>query len=80
LPEDGPQERRPRIPKPEDGIQVNFCRNPRCDNFGVPASTEAQPRGRGASTRPGRDSYNITHGHGHARESVPKIRAASILE
>jgi hypothetical protein len=27
----------PRIPTPADGIQVNFCKNPTCPNFGVPA-------------------------------------------
>jgi len=27
----------PRVPPPVDGIQVNFCKNPRCPNYGVPA-------------------------------------------
>ncbi|MCX5734576.1 MAG: hypothetical protein NTW68_09655 [candidate division NC10 bacterium] len=27
----------PRIPPPVDGIQVNFCKNPGCPNYGVPA-------------------------------------------
>ena len=27
----------PRIPPPAEGIQVNFCKNPRCANYGVPA-------------------------------------------
>ncbi len=45
-----------RVPKAVEDIQVNFCRNPKCPNFGVPASTEAQPRGPGAKDR-GRDAY-----------------------
>lgn len=36
-----------RVPPPAGGIQVNFCKNPTCDNFGVPASIATQPRGRG---------------------------------
>jgi transposase-like protein len=36
----------PRIPVPVDGIQVNFCKNPCCLNFGKPASAEAQKVGR----------------------------------
>lgn len=27
----------PRIPLEHDGIQYNFCKNPNCQNFGVPA-------------------------------------------
>jgi DNA polymerase III epsilon subunit-like protein/transposase-like protein len=34
-----------RIPQPFDNIQVNFCKNPICPNFGIPASTKKQPRG-----------------------------------
>ena len=39
-------------------IQANFCKNPQCQHFGVPASTERQPRGKGAEER-GRDTYMI---------------------
>lgn len=47
---------RPRIPLECGGIQVNFCKSPACDNYGVPASTRKQPRGRGhAST----DGYKV---------------------
>lgn len=43
---------RPRVPFPSGGIQVNFCKNPLCANFGVPAidrpkfsrSIDGQPR------------------------------------
>ena|ERR1700690_1719156 len=34
-----------RIPEAFKGIQINYCKNPRCVNFGVHASTEARPRG-----------------------------------
>lgn len=47
-----------RIPPPANGIQVNFCKNPKCSNFGVPASTGRQPRRPGA-TELVRDSYKI---------------------
>lgn len=49
----------PRIPPEVDGIQVNFCKDPRCYNFGVPPSEEKQPRGRGAATKMGRDDYTL---------------------
>ncbi len=34
----------PRVPRAVDGIQVNFCKNPACPNFGVPPA-EHVPRG-----------------------------------
>ena len=54
-----------RIPQEYDGIQVNFCKNPNCPNFGVPASTKKQPQGSKAEEG-GRDAYTIsgTGGHG----------------
>jgi transposase-like protein len=62
----------PRIPLEVGGIQVNFCKNPTCPNFGVPASAEKQPRGPGASQR-GRDTYRVS-GRGYdKREGVPAI-------
>ncbi len=51
----------PRIPLEIDGIQANFCKNPVCDNYGVPASTQAQPRGPGAASRT-RDNYRLSRG------------------
>ena len=54
----GPNHLDERIPIEVDGIQVNFCKNPQCPNFGVPASTKRQPRGKG-STEHGRDTYNV---------------------
>jgi transposase-like protein len=47
-----------RVPVEVGAIQVNFCKNPQCQNFGVPASTQRQPRGKGAAER-GRDTYSV---------------------
>ena len=49
---------KPRVPSAAGGIQVNFCKNPACPNYGIPASTKKQPRGPGASLR-GRDTYKV---------------------
>lgn len=48
----------PRVPPDVGGIQVNHCKNPICDNFGVPPSLGRRPAG----TPPGKGSYNITGG------------------
>jgi hypothetical protein len=48
-----------RIPAPVDGIQVNFCKNPSCKNFGIPASCEKQPKGRPIADGKDRDSYTL---------------------
>lgn len=42
---------RSRIPPEADGIQVNFCKNPTCSNFGVPAS-QTVARGPDAKSNP----------------------------
>ena len=42
----------PRIPPKHGGIQVNFCKNPHCENYGIPA---AQTTGCGAQ----RDRYTV---------------------
>jgi transposase-like protein len=52
-----------------DGIQVNFCKNPVCANYGIPASSTKQPRGPGAALK-GRDSYTLL-GSG---KSAPMMR------
>jgi hypothetical protein len=36
-----------RIPAEFNGINVNFCKSPTCDNFGTPATNEFE-QGRGA--------------------------------
>jgi len=43
---------KPRIPLEHGGIQVNFCKNPGCENYGIPA---APTTGRGAQ----RDRYAV---------------------
>ena len=58
---DGPQ--KIRIPLPAGDIQVNFCKNPACANFGVPASTTSQPRRAFGNAE--RDSYTITSGNNY---------------
>jgi len=47
-----------RVPVEVGPIQVNFCKNPQCQNFGVPASTKRQPRGKAAAGF-GRDTYRV---------------------
>lgn len=58
-----------QIPSEEIGIQINFCKNPECSNFGVPASSERQLRGRGNKVQ---DTYRIGGG-------VSKLRNAPVL-
>jgi transposase-like protein len=63
----------PRVPYEVNGIQVNFCKNPNCPNYGVPASTEKQPRGPGAKER-GRDSYRKAgSNYGENRPGTPVL-------
>lgn len=38
----------PRVPHAAEGVDVNFCRNPKCSNFGVPIPPSAK-KGRGSS-------------------------------
>jgi transposase-like protein len=51
-----------RIPVPVEDVQVNFCKNPACLNFGVPASQEKQPRGQYSKDKE-RDTYTIVSGN-----------------
>ncbi len=50
-----------RIPLPVGDVQVNFCKNPACPNFGIPASQRKQPRGRYSGDKE-RDAYVISSG------------------
>jgi hypothetical protein len=50
----------PRIPLEYGGVQVNFCKNPNCANFGVPAQTESRPRGRQKEGAKENDRYTIS--------------------
>ena len=45
----------PRLPGEVDGIQVNFCRNPQCANFGKPPVVPDD----GKRKTPGTDSYRV---------------------
>jgi len=40
-----------------DGINVNFCKNPKCANFGVPETPNRGKRPKGAQSKPG--DYNL---------------------
>lgn len=63
----------PRIPPPVNGIQVNFCKNPTCANFGVPASVEKQRRGPGAKGC-NRDNCTVKGaGYSEGRAGTPII-------
>lgn len=56
-------EKNGRIPQSFDNIQINFCKNPICPNYGVPASTKTQPRGRYAKPHK-QDGYIRQRLHG----------------
>lgn len=57
-----------RIPPAVNGIQINFCKNPLCLNFGRPASPEPQKRGP-SGPRDSSDSYTIS-GDSRGRTSI----------
>jgi len=52
------QDEHSRIPLEVDGIQVNFCKNPLCENYGVPACATKQPRGINSQGK-SRDTYTL---------------------
>lgn len=59
----------PRIPPEVDGIQVNFCKNVACSNFGVvPKMTSKRGRNSG-----GHDTYLLEGGGGSSR-GTPRLR------
>lgn len=45
-----------RIPREYNGIQINFCKNPECDNYGIPALVS------GKFQRGLKDRYNLVGG------------------
>lgn len=61
-----------RIPEAVDGIQVNFCKNPTCLNFGRPASNEPQPKGSLTPSSRSRDTYLVS-GAASAKMIVCKL-------
>lgn len=58
---------RPRIPDAIGGIQVNFCKNPLCGNYGVPASAGQQPKGRNQTDR---DTYALSG----SKKNIPVLK------
>ncbi|RMD99229.1 MAG: hypothetical protein D6816_15225 [Bacteroidetes bacterium] len=69
--------KRTRIPPEHGGIQVNFCKNPACENFGVAASQKVQ---RGAGTK--KDGYTVVAAgkgvpvlHCHTCNEYPPIKS-----
>lgn len=60
-----------RIPLPFNGIQINFCKNPNCKNFGVPAELEGNFQG--ISAKP---IYNLIS----AAKGYPQLRCNSCFE
>ncbi len=66
-----------RIPVEVNGIQVNFCKNPRCPNFGSPASTGKQPKGPGSLQRGG-DGYAV-RGTSGGRNLTPCLTSFKII-
>lgn len=64
------QERRPRIPTETSGIQVNFCKNPACSNYGVPAAQSTSKAGEG------RDGYAVVG----AGKGIPVLKCHSCGE
>jgi len=53
--------RKTRVPPEKNGLQVNFCKNPRCANFGVPA-LQTKPLGRRGKKIVDPDLYHVTGG------------------
>lgn len=51
--------KRLRLPPPFEGVNVNFCKNPLCPNFGVPAEIEDR-RGRPKKNTNERSAYFVT--------------------
>ena len=68
--------RRPRVPVPVEvdiagvqrTLQVNHCRSPHCENYGLPARTDAVRPGPSSDRDPG---YKV---HSTSRGTVPSIR------
>lgn len=65
--EESAAHKNPRIPDAISGVQVNFCKNPLCSNYGIPASAEQQPKGR---NQLGRDTYSLSG----SKKNVPVLK------
>ena len=64
-----------RIPPDCNGIQVNFCKNPNCKNFGVPAEPFGDFRGHKGENKVV-TNYNLLS----ARKGYPYLRCNACLE
>lgn len=51
-----------RAPPPVDGLQVNFCKNPRCKNFGIPPRLGRAPRGPHVKIEPDYRAVGVGNG------------------
>jgi len=61
----------PRTPLPFGGVNVNFCKNPLCGNFGVPAQSEHGKTGRGNVSA---DGYIVAGGgEGKGGTRIPML-------
>jgi transposase-like protein len=61
-----------RIPAETHGIQVNFCKNPKCPNFGVSAMLKKQSRGPRAREKE-RDTYTV-----HSRTDIKGLSVPAL--
>lgn len=75
-----------RAPAPVDGLNVNFCKNPKCKNFGVPETPHRKRRAAGAAPQPG-DYTLVAAGRGKPQlkcslcgETLPMHSNQSIQE
>lgn len=64
-----------RIPLPSNGIQINFCKNPNCKNFGIPAELEGNFLGRASKNKP-LPLYTLIG----AAKGYPQLRCNACLE
>ncbi|ANL37438.1 hypothetical protein [Rhizobium phaseoli] len=64
-----------RLPLPFQGVNVNFCKNPHCPNFGVEAETERRRRGRPRADSNDRSSYKVS---GTSDEAILVCRTCGI--
>lgn len=62
----------PRVPQQAEHINVNFCKNPSCPNFGVLAQEKVLPKGRGHTSRDGYIVSGYTNTSGGPR--IPMLR------
>lgn len=71
---DGPMRSEVRVPAPERGLQVNFCKNPMCANFGVAPTPlnkwQRRPRAADGSKAPPSPGDYLLSNRGHKRVTL----------